>query len=628
MCGIAGIWNRDRKPVERMRLASLTDCMKHRGPDASGLFVDGDCGLGHRRLSIIDLEGSHQPMSAAGKPLHIVYNGEIYNYRELRDELLRLGYRFETSGDTEVILVAYQAWGVECLQRFRGMFAFSIWDEEKRELFLARDRFGIKPLCMYRDEWGFAFSSEIQAFKAMGKGFDKSLSLEALDLYLYYGYIPAPQSIFKNVYKLPPAHYCLLRSPDDELTFTCYWDFRFQADRTLDEDQWQEGLEEKLRDAVKVHLVADVPVGAFLSGGIDSSVVVAMMTQLSKDPVLTYTIGFNYDDFDERPITRKSSRVLSIKYHEELLELEILNTLDVLVGHFGEPFADSSAVCTYQVTGVAARDVKVMLSGDGGDEIFTGYSHYGWILREYLPNFTPEMRARLLITDLLRRVGLRKPRITPYDGWVGRNGYFTKSDREALWLDEYSSLPAQTDAFLARRFASLRHVCADNLIDTVQCLDITDYLPFNNLNKVDIASMCHGLEVRVPLLDHELAEFAAKIPWKQRIRELMPGRKAESAMHGYVNKYPLRRIAEKTFGHGFFDRRKMGFAMPIDSFLASESFFPELSNNLISPSSPLLKYFEKQALIGLLEKHKQSQSSGLKLWSLLFLNRWLQRLDA
>jgi asparagine synthase (glutamine-hydrolysing) len=625
MCGIAGVWNSDRRPVDADVLHSLTNRMTHRGPDASGLHLDGDLGLGHRRLSIIDLEHSQQPMhNEAG--LSIVYNGELYNFRELRSELETKGFRFKTTGDTEVILAAYTAWGPECLRRFRGMFAFAIWDHRKRELFLARDRFGIKPLCLCRFRGGIAFASEIEAFAGLGDSFTRELIPETLDQYLFYGYIPAPRSIFRDVYKLPPGHYCLVRNPGTDFQFVRYWEFHFQADATLDEDGWKEGIVEKLDDAVKSHLIADVPIGAFLSGGIDSSVVVASMAKTTTGTVNAYTIGFDHAAFDERAVTRVSSRMLPIKYHEEQLELDVLHTLDILVAHYGEPFADSSAVCTYRVAETAARDVKVMLSGDGGDEIFGGYSHYGWMLSEFLPTFGTAMRLRLKASDLLRRFGLRGPRMTTGDAWKGRNSYFTAQQRQHLWRKEYCHIPGETEHFLNERFRCLRQASKSSLMDSIQTLDINDYLPYNNLNKVDIASMCHGLEVRVPLLDHELVEFAARIPWKQRIRPIASDRQPQAAMHGYVNKYPLRWAAEQTFGRGFFDRKKQGFAMPIGEWLASDEFFPQLEGQLVAADSPLLKYFCGDTLQALLRQHRETKALGSQLWSLLFLSKWMRRL--
>ena len=627
MCGIAGIWNRERRPVEEEVLRAVTNRMTHRGPDASGQYLDGDLGLGHRRLSIIDIEASHQPMHN-DHGLSIVYNGELYNFRQLRLELESLGYRFRTSGDTEVILAAYSAWGVECLGRFRGMFAIAIWDSGKRELFFARDRFGIKPLCICRHQEGIAFASEVEAFGALGNRFQKEVMPQALDRYLYYGYIPAPLSIFRDVFKLPPAHYCVLNHPDAPLEFEKYWELQFQPDSSLDADQWREGLSEKLSDAVQSHLIADVPVGAFLSGGIDSSVVVASMSALTGGKVNAYTIGFDQAEYDERAITRQSSRMVPMTYHEQELSLDVLGTLDILVQHYGEPFADSSAVCTYRVTQTAAKDVKVMLSGDGGDEIFCGYSHYGWMLREFLPTFKPMARMRLHASDLLRSVGLREPRMTTVAAWRGRNGYFNYEERCGLWKDQFRAIPDQTDDYLNQRFDRLRKVKAGSLIDAVQCLDIQDYLPYNNLNKVDIASMCHGLEVRVPLLDHELAEFAARIPWNERIQPYRADRSPEAAMHGYVNKYPLRRVAEKTFGRGFFDRKKMGFAMPISDWLASDEFYPQLCEALIGSDSPILNYFCREKIESLLQRNRQKQDSGLKVWSLLFLSKWLRHIGA
>lgn len=626
MCGIAGLWNHGQRPVDGEALRAVTNRMTHRGPDASGFHEDHDLGLGHRRLSIIDIEHSQQPMhSEAG--LSIVYNGELYNFRELRAELEAEGFRFKTAGDTEVILAAYAAWGTDCLRRFRGMFAFAIWDCRKRELFLARDRFGIKPLCLCRFDGGIAFASEIEAFSGLGSRFKKELIPESLDLYLFYGYIPAPQSIFQNVSKLPPGHYCLMRQSDAPLNFIRYWEFRFQPDSSLDVETWQEGLTEKLDDAIRSHLIADVPVGAFLSGGIDSSVVVAAMSRLATSEVNAYTIGFDNAAFDERAITRVSSKKLPISYHEQQLELDVLGTLDILVERYGEPFADSSAVCTYRVTETAARDIKVMLSGDGGDEIFCGYSHYGWMLQEFLPAFEPALRTRLMVSDFLRRGGLLQPRMTMVDAWKGRNTLFTSAQRLQLWQPHHRQIPEQTEHFLNVRFQGLRRVQKDSLIDVIQTFDIHDYLPYNNLHKVDIASMCHGLEVRVPLLDHQLAEFAARIPWKHRIQPLTSDRKPEAAMHGYVNKLPLRRIAEQSFGRGFFDRKKMGFAMPVSSWLASDEYYPQLRECLIASDSPLLNYFCKDQLESLLTQHRQTQRYGQQLWSLLFLSKWMKRLS-
>lgn len=624
MCGIAGIWNTQKRAVRPERVASVTNRLAHRGPDGSGVFVDNDLGLGHRRLSIIDLAGSSQPMYSVDKNFTIVYNGELYNFQELREQLKSSGFVFQTSGDTEVILCAYQQWGIECLQRFRGMFAFAIWDKQKRELFLARDRFGIKPLSFYQDGEKLVFASEIQAFKGLGQSFDRSLSLEALDQYLYCGYIPAPKSIFNNIQKLPPAHYCLIQSPDAKIEFHRYWSPRFQIDSTLGLGEYDDALRSELQDSVKSHLVADVPVGAFLSGGIDSSVVVATMAEVSKEPIHAYTIGFNHSAYDERPITRESVKKVCVNYHESSLDLDLFNVLDRLVKHYGEPFADSSAVCTYQVTGVAAQSVKVMLSGDGGDELFAGYSHYAWMLAEFSKTFGKWQTMRLGVTDALRALGLLNERMTPLSAWIGRNGYFTHEERSALWGEGAKQPFTQsTFNFLKSRFSILNSVKKDNLLDTIQALDIQDYLPYNNLHKVDIASMCHGLEVRVPLLDHKLAEFAMRIPWGERIQCGAKERAQEAAMHGYVTKLPLRKLAESYFGTGFFDRKKMGFAMPIHTLLAEDENFQKVSEALVGSDSPLRNYFDAKVMQRLLEEHKQTQRNGLKLWSLLFLSKWL-----
>jgi asparagine synthase (glutamine-hydrolysing) len=622
MCGIAGLWAYGQRPIESNSLKRFTDSMTHRGPDASGIFLDDDLGLGHRRLSIIDLAHSVQPMhSPCG--LSIVYNGELYNFRELRTELQKAGQTFQTQGDTEVILAAYRVWGTNCLQHFRGMFAFAIWDSKRRELFLARDRFGIKPLAIAQFQDQLAFASEIEAFRSV-KSQELKLRPEMLDLYLYYGYIPAPNTIYQNVHKLPPAHFCLIRNPAAPLQFQRYWEYRFEIDHRLDHGAWGEQLQAEVSEAVKCHLVSDVAVGGFLSGGIDSSTVVAYMSDHATAAVRAYTIGFGNPEFDERQITRESAKLVPMDYHEEQLELDIFDTLDLLVSRYGEPFADSSALCTYRVTELAARDVKVMLSGDGGDEIFGGYSHYAWMLRQFLPNFSLSQQLRLGTTDTLRHFGYLSPRLTLIEGWKGRNAYFNADSRRKLWHTEFDTLPDHTENFLQNRFASLKKARKDNLLDMIQSLDIHDYLPYNNLHKVDIASMCHGLEVRVPLLDHKLAEFAAKIPASERLQPLAQDRAPTAAMHGYVTKFPLRVTAESKFRKGFFDRKKMGFAIPISEWLASDAFFPKLSEVLTSSSSRLLQYFQRDRIQAVLDDHKTTRRHGLQLWNLLFLAKWLE----
>ena len=445
-----------------------------------------------------------------------------------------------------------------------------------------------------------------------------------LDLYLYYGYIPAPYSIFDKLQKLPPAHFCIIKDPTAPLVFQRYWEYRFDVDVTLNVQAYREQLASELSEAVKCHLVSDVPVGAFLSGGIDSSTVVAYMADHAATTVQAYTIGFEESAFDERQITRESAKLLPIDYHEEQLKIDIFDTLDLLVARYGEPFADSSALCTYRVTELAARSVKVMLSGDGGDEIFAGYSHYAWMLRQFLPNFSIMRQMRLGATDVLRFLGLLSPRFTPLDGWKGRNSYFSCEARGSLWQSPYREVLEHTEAYLDDHFAVLKKARKSNFLDIIQSLDIIDYLPNNNLHKVDIASMCHGLEVRVPLLDHILAEFAAKIPARERLQPCTEDRAETAAMHGYVTKYSLRVIAESKFRRGFFDRKKMGFAVPVGDWLADDRFFPKLSEILLSSSSRLLNYFNRDAILALLQNHRATHQQGPKLWSLLFLSKWLE----
>src|SRR6185312_13378893 len=377
MCGITGIVHFDRdKAISPAVLKNMSDSIYHRGPDDEGLYINQNVGLGFRRLSIIDLSTGHQPLSNQNDRIYIVFNGEIYNYLEQRKKLKQKGYTFKTTTDTEVILHLYQEYGVDCLQYLRGMFAFAIWDGNKQQLFCARDRFGIKPFYFYSDEEKFVFGSEIKAI-LKSNNIDKTISLDALDSYFAFGYITSDLSIYKNIKKLQPAHYLLLSFKDKPvIEIKRYWEIRFDPDYSKSENRWKEEIEECLSETVKLHMISDVPLGAFLSGGIDSSSVVAMMARNSDRPIKTFSIGFKEQKFNELKYARELANKYGCEHHEQIVEPESIGLLSKLVNAYDEPFADSSAIPTYYVSQLARKHVTVALSGDGGDELFAGYTGY------------------------------------------------------------------------------------------------------------------------------------------------------------------------------------------------------------------------------------------------------------
>jgi len=618
MCGITGILHTQGTPVNKEALHKFNEAQSHRGPDGAGLFVDGALGLGHRRLAILDLESGAQPQHNADGTVHITFNGEIYNYRELRADLIQRGHQFSTQSDTEVILHAYEQWGHECLQRLRGMFAFAIWDAKRRELFLARDRFGIKPLCYFNTPGLFAFASEIRSFRYLD-GFRSTLDLQALDIYLHFQYIPAPLTIFQEVKKLPPAHYMLVSANGNTTGPSRYWDVEFQPDRSLNEKEWIERLDSALQETVQAHLVSDVSFGAFLSGGVDSGTVVGYMSQVLREPVNTFTVGFDDAAYDERASAKYAAERLGTRHHAELLDAEALGVLPTLVDHYGEPFGDSSAICAWHVSRVARKQVKMVLSGDGGDEIFGGYDYYRKMLRQHPEPQGAWPRSRRAVGNALRSVGLKNPLPSHRETWYNRSPFFDNPRRQALWRPEHQHLLSETRAWSDVQFEPVRDA---DLLSQCQYVDMHNYLPFDNLAKMDIASMCHGLEVRVPLLDHVFMQTVAKIPPELRVKltesSAFSGSQAED---GSISKYLFKRTAERFFSAEYLNRKKLGFSAPVPAWLnnAKEG---ELRERLLSRESRLEDLFKREQIVSLLDEHQRSQIHGDRLWSLLFLAEW------
>ena len=528
MCGICGFVYFDSRPVNEALVREMSDAQSHRGPDEAGSYAGSGAALGHRRLSIIDLSSGQQPLSNEDGTVWISFNGEIYNFEELKRDLER-SHRFRTRSDTETIVHLYEQYPDDFVSRLRGMFALALWDNAKRTLVLARDRVGKKPLYYYVDSEKVVFGSEI---KSILKHPDLNLAIDdhAVSDYLSLGYIPAPKSIYRNIRKLLPGHF--LRVSRDRIEEIEYWDLRFSPNDAISEKQWEEMLLEELKTAVNIRLMSEVPLGAFLSGGLDSSAVVAMMSSLSSQPVKTATIGFEESQFDESRFAREVSERLGTDHYEKVVTPDKIATIEKLVWHYDEPFADSSALPTYFVSQVARERVTVALSGDGGDENFAGYRRYYFDLMEN--------RLRSILPLTLRKVSFGQlARVYPKLDWAPR--YLrAKSTLQSLAQDPVEGYfetmstfrpyekPSVLSPELGHRLRGYETVDVfrnyyekagvDDPLSRIQYLDIKTYLTDDILTKVDRASMANSLDVRCPLLDHKFMELVARIPSELKLR--------------------------------------------------------------------------------------------------------------
>ena len=622
MCGITAVLRTDQAPAEASSIRAMTAALSHRGPDGEGVYCDGSAGLGHRRLSIIDLETGAQPLSNEDGTVWVTFNGEIYNYRALRAELIRYGHTFRTSSDTEVLVHGYEQWGCEFVARLRGMFAFVIWDARRRLMLLARDRVGIKPLFYLEQPGLFAVASELQAFQALDE-FQPTLDVQAIDMYLHYQYIPAPLTIYLEARKLSPAHYLVVNEDGTHGAPVRYWDVAFRPDRRCDEDEWVERIDAALRETVSTHLVSDVPFGTFLSGGIDSSSVLAYMSELLPEPVRAFTIGHEVADYDERPWAAEAARVCGAEHHVRVIEPDALELLPTLVQHYGEPFGDSSAMATWYVSRLARRDVKMVLSGDGGDELFAGYHAYAAVLWEHEPALSTARRVRHALANGARAAGLWPRRPSVADHKFERTAVIEPGLRRRLWKPEWAALVDGTRAQFDRQFASSD---GDDLLGRLQRFDLLNYIAYDNLTKVDVASMCHGLEVRVPLLDHVFIETAAQVPPELKLRPVTNGRARRNGRlvpgAPLAGKYLLKRNARRFFSDDFIHREKGGFEVPIQKWFAGP-YREELRSRLAGPGSLLRDFFDEQCLSDVVESGAASRRGAWKAWSLLVLAEWL-----
>jgi len=611
MCGIFGTIRLDGAPNrDEAAVRGGMDLLRHRGPDGEGLVQRGPVCFGHRRLAIIDLEAGAQPMWSPDDTALLTYNGELYNFKALRSELERSGHRFRTQSDTEVLVAAYRQWGDACVSRLRGMFAFAAYDAERQSVLIARDRPGEKPLFYTVRDGRLAFSSELEPLYRTFGPF--RLNLDALDEYLAWQYVPAPATIYRDVFCLPPAHRLSIDLRSGRISQDRYWQLTFREDRALTEPEWETLIEGKLREAVESRLVSDVAFGAFLSGGVDSSLVVGYMSDVLREPVRTFSIGYAEQEYSELPFAREVAEICGTHHEETLLDSRSLDELPLLVRHYGQPFADSSMIPTFNVSRLARAQVKMVLSGDGGDEGFGGYNTYEGILTAdggYADagRQTVAGIGRKLIGELIGRaapVAVATPLADLHERYYR---HFSQAERLALYRPEYSSW-AQ-DRVQSRR-ELLRRTDLPAL-SRLQLVDVLTYLPFDVLTKVDIASMAVSLEVRAPLLDHELLETAATMPADLRLKPTLTG---------FTKKYLMKKVALKRFPAHVIERPKKGFGLPMGPWLASRR--TAIAERLVG-SEALATYLSRERISALIAAHSAAADQSARLWNLLVLDEWL-----
>ncbi|HEX8667735.1 MAG TPA: XrtA/PEP-CTERM system amidotransferase [Allosphingosinicella sp.] len=627
MCGIAGIFHPDvPKPVDQHRVRAMTDVLAHRGPDGSGVWTAPGVGFGHRRLSIIDLEGGVQPMLSADHRVAITFNGEIYNFREVRAELESLGHAFLTHSDTEVILAAWRQWGPGCLARLNGMFAFAIYDGDEDALFLARDRLGVKPLHFATlPDGALVFASELKGLLAHPL-LRRSPSPQAVEDYLAFGYIPDDACIVEGVRKLAAGHYLLVRRGDPLPAPVQWWDVDFSTPSRASAGALEEELEERLRNAVRSRMVSDVPLGAFLSGGVDSSAVVAFMAEASRSAVETCSIGFDRADHDETRYAAMVSERFATQHRTRTVAADDFSLIDTLVDAFDEPFADASAIGTYRVSELAREKVTVALSGDGADEAFAGYRRYRF--------FAAEERVRRFLPGPLRGAAGALGVLYPKLDWapqflrakttlqaVGRPGAEAYADavgvtppllRSTLYRPEFTQILHGHRAE-NRYVAAMESAPAADPLSRAQYADLKIWLPGDILTKVDRTSMAVSLEAREPLLDYRLVELAARLPPKLRLR-------------GGSGKWLMKQVLRRRLPAEILDRRKMGFVTPISAWFRGP-LAGEADAIARSPALAELGWFDLAAVAKVAAAHRSGRSDhGRLLWQLMMLDRSLQRL--
>ena len=632
MCGITGaIWTDPKLPIDAPTLQSMTDVITHRGPDDHGQYVSEfrvrppyeampGVALGFRRLSIIDLEGGHQPMSNEDGTVWVVFNGEIYNYTTIRRRLEGAGHTFRTHSDTETIVHLYEDEGLDCFRHLNGMFAIAIWDSQQRRLVLGRDRLGQKPL-VYRHQPGrLLFASELKSLLQVGDS-SRDIDPGAIDEYLTYQYVPHPRTIFRGIHKLPPGHLAVYH--EDELEVRDYWEPDFRTEISLDRRAAAEQLRELLTSSVVMRMRSDDPLGAFLSGGVDSSLIVALMQQHSAQPVQTFTIGFPVAEYDETSYARLVAKHVGTDHHELEVTPDAVDILPKLVWQYDEPFADSSAIPTWYVSQLARQHVTVALSGDGGDELFAGYPRYkaAWLAGRF--DQLGPLRSLLAARIWQRLPGSREKSFTrrvkrfseflmrsPQRRYVEWIGIFNEARRATLYRDDFVEQLPDVDPihFLQQAW---RRVAPRDVVTEASLADLTTYLPGDLMTKVDIASMAHSLEVRQPFLDYRLAEFAASLPVSLKFRR-------------GSGKLLLRRAFGKLLPRDIWTRRKMGFGVPLGHWFRHE--LRDLTHDvLLDDNAQTHNFFRRDMIEQLISEHETKHfDHAYRLWALLVLELWMR----
>jgi asparagine synthase (glutamine-hydrolysing) len=626
MCGITGIIDlRGKRPIDRAVLHRMNESQHHRGPDEGDLHIAPGVGLGHRRLSIIDVATGQQPLFNEDHTVAVVFNGEIYNFQELVPELTALGHVFRTHSDTEVIVHAWEAWGADCVKRFRGMFAFALWDERQQTLFLARDRLGVKPMFYaLLPDGQLVFGSELKSLLAHG-GLDTAIEPQAVEDYFALGYVPEPRTIFRSALKLPPATTLVARRGQPLPAPVEYWDVRFTLDSTLTAEQAQAELRERLTESVRLRLISEVPLGAFLSGGVDSSAVVATMAGLSAEPVNTCSIAFADPAYDESAYALKVAQRYRTRHYVDRVESDDFDLIDRLARLYDEPYADSSAMPTYRVCQLARKHVTVALSGDGGDESFGGYRRYKLHMMEERLRQPLPLALRRPMFGLLGRVYPKAdwaPRVlrgkTTFEALARDSveAYFHSmsllrdADRGTLYSNGFRAELAGYNAIdVFKRHA--RHANHEDPLALIQYIDLKTYLVGDINTKVDRASMAHSLEVREPLMDHPLVEWLATLPSSLKLR-------------GGEGKWVLKKAMEPMLPSDVLYRQKMGFAVPLASWFRGP-LKQRVRDAVLGERLADSGLFNPATLRRLVEQHQSGmRDHSAPLWSLLMFEAFLR----
>lgn len=617
MCGITGlVFSDPSRKIEIRVLKKMTDSIYHRGPDDEGHFIYHNVGLGFRRLSILDLKSGNQPMTDIYGKYHIVFNGEIYNFKEKKEYLKSKGYIFRTNSDTEVLLNLYIEFGSECLNHLRGMFSFVIYDRIKNKIFCARDRFGIKPFFYTYNNDQFIFGSEIKSILASGF-LQTSISMQAIDSYFAYGYITNDYSIYNEIKKLKPGTYLELDLNNWNVKKTTYWDIKYDIDYSKSENDWIEIIEEKFNETIRLYMISDVPIGSFLSGGIDSSAVTAFMAQNSENKINTFSIGFEEDDYNELPFAHEVVEKYNTLHYVELVKPDSISIIPKIVEGFDEPFADSSSIPTYYVSRFASKKVKVILSGDGGDELFAGYNMYDKmmiaknfnlpfpflnnILWSSINHLLPELSKSSRMTYFLSK----DPKlISAY------TGIFTQFERSKLYNNDVSD--KINESFIEKYSEDIiKKYLTQDFITIAQTLNLKEVMTDDILTKVDRMSMINSLEVRVPMLDHEFAELIFNIP-------------STLKLNGKVKKYILKQTLKKHLPKSVISHKKQGFAIPLNYWFKN-SLNDYIIDSLVPKNSLIYSFLDYNFVQKVIRKHsKKRYDLSAHLWSIIIFDEWLR----